>query len=79
MEDHMENQLPEFTIDDLYQDLPIRKMPVRRQPMTIFRLLQPYSQDSQVPGRRCPSCLQRGHTVWVIPGKRCPQCGTEVN
>ncbi|KAM0714886.1 hypothetical protein Q7P37_009351 [Cladosporium fusiforme] len=32
-----------------------------------------------VPGRRCPCCLQRGQTVWVIPGKKCPQCGTEVN
>ncbi|KAI6791227.1 hypothetical protein KC366_g1564 [Hortaea werneckii] len=32
-----------------------------------------------VPGRRCPACLSRGQTVWVIPGKRCPQCGTEVN
>ncbi len=32
-----------------------------------------------VPGRRCPRCLERGQTVWVIPGKCCPQCGTEVN
>ncbi|KAF1951940.1 hypothetical protein CC80DRAFT_190506 [Byssothecium circinans] len=32
-----------------------------------------------VPGRRCPSCLERGLTVWVIPGKCCPQCGTPVN
>jgi len=32
----------------------------------------------QVPGRRCPACLSRGQTVWVIPGKYCPQCGTEV-
>ncbi|OAL07181.1 hypothetical protein IQ06DRAFT_208291 [Phaeosphaeriaceae sp. SRC1lsM3a] len=35
--------------------------------------------SSQVPGRRCPSCLERGDTVWVIPGKACPQCGTPVN
>lgn len=32
-----------------------------------------------VPGRRCPACLERGDTVWVIPGKCCPQCGTPVN
>ncbi|QIW98169.1 hypothetical protein AMS68_003687 [Peltaster fructicola] len=32
-----------------------------------------------VPGRKCPNCLSRGQTVWVIPGKRCPQCGHEVN
>lgn len=32
-----------------------------------------------VPGRRCPSCLERGDTVWVIPGKCCPVCGTPVN
>ncbi|KAF2186936.1 hypothetical protein K469DRAFT_570978 [Zopfia rhizophila CBS 207.26] len=32
-----------------------------------------------VPGRRCPACLERGETIWVIPGKCCPQCGTPVN
>ena len=32
-----------------------------------------------VPGRRCPACLERGDTVWVIPGKCCPICGTPVN
>ncbi|KAK3072473.1 hypothetical protein LTR53_006725 [Teratosphaeriaceae sp. CCFEE 6253] len=32
-----------------------------------------------VPGRRCPNCLGKGQTVWVIPGKRCPQCQTAVN
>ncbi|KAH6852840.1 hypothetical protein J4E91_002316 [Alternaria rosae] len=32
-----------------------------------------------VPGRRCPACLERGDTVWVIPGKCCIQCGTPVN
>ena len=32
-----------------------------------------------VPGRRCPSCLDREVTVWVIPGKCCPICGTPVN
>jgi len=31
-----------------------------------------------VPGRRCPSCLEKGDTVWVIPGKNCPVCGTPV-
>lgn len=35
--------------------------------------------EDPVPGRRCPSCLERGDTVWVIPGKCCPQCGTPVN
>jgi len=35
--------------------------------------------EEPVPGRRCPSCLGRGDTVWVIPGKCCPQCGTPVN
>jgi len=33
----------------------------------------------QVPGRRCPACLERGDTVWVIPGKCCSQCGTRVH
>lgn len=37
------------------------------------------SSRMPVPGRRCPSCLERGQTVWVIPGKCCPQCGTPVN
>ncbi|KAF2682860.1 hypothetical protein K458DRAFT_306573 [Lentithecium fluviatile CBS 122367] len=32
-----------------------------------------------VPSRRCPACLERGQTVWVIPGKCCPECGTPVN
>ena len=32
-----------------------------------------------VPGRRCPPCLERGDTVWVIPGKCCAICGTPVN
>jgi len=32
-----------------------------------------------VPGRKCPVCLAKGQTVWVVPGKRCPKCGTEVN
>ncbi|EDU50812.1 predicted protein [Pyrenophora tritici-repentis Pt-1C-BFP] len=40
--------------------------------------IHPYSQP-KVPGRRCPACLERGDTVWVIPGKCCPQCGTPVN
>jgi hypothetical protein len=35
--------------------------------------------QNPVPGRRCPACLERGDTVWVIPGKCCPQCGTPVN
>ncbi|KAF2459859.1 hypothetical protein BDY21DRAFT_336688 [Lineolata rhizophorae] len=32
-----------------------------------------------VPGRKCPNCLAKGQTVWVIKGKCCPQCGTVVN
>ncbi|KAK0250124.1 hypothetical protein B0A54_11861 [Friedmanniomyces endolithicus] len=32
-----------------------------------------------VPGRRCPNCLSKGQTVWVIPGKHCPQCQTAVS
>ncbi|KAF7186333.1 hypothetical protein HII31_12408 [Pseudocercospora fuligena] len=36
-------------------------------------------REQPVPGKRCPACLGRGQTVWVIPGKRCPQCGVEVN
>ena len=35
--------------------------------------------NQQVPGRKCPTCLGKGQTVWVIPGKCCPQCGTPVN
>ena len=31
-----------------------------------------------VPGRRCPTCLERGDTVWVIPGNCCPECETPV-
>jgi len=36
-------------------------------------------KDRPVPGRRCPNCLSKGQTVWVIPGKHCPQCKTAVN
>ena len=36
-------------------------------------------QNMPVPGRKCPNCLSKGDTVWVIPGKCCPECGTEVN
>lgn len=40
----------------------------------------PYGEPSDpVPGKRCPACLERGQTVWVIPGKCCPTCGTPVN
>jgi len=40
----------------------------------------PYGEPSDpVPGRRCPACLERGQTVWVIPGKCCSNCGTPVN
>lgn len=35
--------------------------------------------DPGVPARRCPACLERGQTVWVVPGKDCPQCGTPVS
>jgi heme/copper-type cytochrome/quinol oxidase subunit 1 len=35
--------------------------------------------QSTVPGRKCPECLKKGNTVWVIPGKCCPQCGAPVN
>jgi hypothetical protein len=31
-----------------------------------------------VPGRRCPNCLEKGDTVWVIPVNNCPQCTTPV-
>ena len=39
----------------------------------------PAPADMPVPGRKCPTCLSRGQTVWVIPGKCCPQCGTPVD
>ncbi|KAF1969137.1 hypothetical protein BU23DRAFT_557834 [Bimuria novae-zelandiae CBS 107.79] len=55
------------------QQLPIDKIAV----------LSMYDMDGvttvPVPGRRCPACLERGQTVWVIPGKCCPTCGTPVN
>ncbi|KAL9534668.1 hypothetical protein SMMN14_00322 [Sphaerulina musiva] len=35
-------------------------------------------RERPVPGKKCPSCISRGQTIWVIQGKRCPQCGTEV-
>ncbi|OCL09025.1 hypothetical protein AOQ84DRAFT_354202 [Glonium stellatum] len=31
-----------------------------------------HTKDVPVPGRRCPACLEKGETVWVIPGKDCP-------
>ena len=34
--------------------------------------------NDPTPGRRCPACLERGDTVWVIPGQCCPACGTPV-
>jgi len=39
------------------------------------------SKPTQNPvyGRRCPSSLKRGDTVWVIPGKFFYMCGTQVN
>lgn len=36
-------------------------------------------QNMPVPGKKCPDCLDKGRTVWVIPGKCCPQCCAEVN
>ena len=39
-----------------------------------------YGEPSDpVPGRRCPNCLEKGETVWVIPGTNCPICNTPVN
>jgi hypothetical protein len=35
--------------------------------------------EGPTPGRRCPACLERGDTVWVIPGNSCIICGTPVN
>lgn len=57
-------------------DLPIRTMPV--SPISHLHMVSVLTND-QVPGRKCPTCLTKGNTVWVIPGKRCPQCGTQVN
>jgi len=37
------------------------------------------TRSRPVTGRRCPACLERGDTVWVIPGKCCPVCGTPVS
>ena len=28
-----------------------------------------------IPGIKCPKCLEKGKTVWVIPGKNCRECG----
>ncbi|KAJ9633937.1 hypothetical protein H2199_009186 [Coniosporium tulheliwenetii] len=39
----------------------------------------PFRTVMTVPGRKCPACLAKGDTVWVILGKCCPQCGTPVN
>ncbi|KAF2835559.1 hypothetical protein M501DRAFT_1060835 [Patellaria atrata CBS 101060] len=39
----------------------------------------PMTQMMTVPGRKCPNCLAKGQTVWVIPGKCCPECGVPVN
>ena len=39
-----------------------------------------YGEPSDpVPGRRCPNCLEKGVTTWVIPGTNCPICNTPVN
>jgi hypothetical protein len=41
---------------------------------------EPFGEPQDpVPGRRCPACLERGDSVWVIPGNSCPVCGTPVN
>ncbi|RMZ07291.1 hypothetical protein D0862_04321 [Hortaea werneckii] len=63
-------------VQDFPHGLPVRTMPVSSDRLTPIILV---SNHDKVPGRRCPACLSRGQTVWVIPGKRCPQCGTEVN
>lgn len=63
-------------------NLPVRTMPVSHLAVDTTALLEQDHEliiELQVPGRKCPNCLSRGQTVWVIPGKRCPQCGTEVN
>lgn len=52
---------------------------VPEYPVKLTLILRSDILQQQVPGRRCPSCMSRGQTIWVIPGKRCPQCGTEVN
>ncbi|EMC93663.1 hypothetical protein BAUCODRAFT_248537 [Baudoinia panamericana UAMH 10762] len=53
-------------------DASLRRMPIPSASDLPVRMMP-------VPGRRCPRCLAKGQTIWVIPGKKCPACGTEVN
>lgn len=39
----------------------------------------PEPTDMPQPGRRCPSCLEKGEKNRVIPGRCCFICGTAVN
>lgn len=55
------------------------KKPVNKKITYLLTHFHTNRLSPQVPGRRCPACLERGDTVWVIPGKCCPQCGTPVN
>jgi hypothetical protein len=49
-------------------------------PITSESNPEPFGEPEEpTPGRRCPSCLEKGDSVWVIPGQSCPICGTPVN
>lgn len=67
---------PNHTRPENFGDLPIRTMPVS---LKVQICMVSTLTNDQVPGRKCPTCFNKGQTVWVIPGKRCPQCGTQVN
>lgn len=55
--------------------IPIHQLPVRLASSSRVA----FADSTQVPGVKCPACLNSGIVIWVIPGKRCPRCRAEVN
>lgn len=72
-------EIPFFEPEETRAEIPIISLPVST--LQCFGIRSEATTDNylQVPGRKCPACLAKGETVWVIPGKCCPQCGTPVN
>ncbi|KAK4635666.1 hypothetical protein CLAFUW4_00958 [Fulvia fulva] len=69
---------------EMLRKLQIEQLPTLYAPTEMEEHYHPFGESlpirskMPVPGKRCPNCLRRGQTIWVIPGKRCSQCGTEV-
>jgi hypothetical protein len=76
-----QSPIDKTVVPSMYDGEGIRTIPVRTSlfPAVVMHIVETITHHRQVPGRRCPACLERGDTVWVIPGKCCPVCGTPVN